>query len=351
MKPANSKLYCPLLIIRLTPPGRGAVAALLLHGENVLDVFHRHFSKRIEPDETRHHFGTFQLEHLNRTEQLVVYCPNRNEVELHCHGGEIIVAEIEAVLIRDGAVPVPWQEFFCRGNSQRNIALRQLPFAPTERTAQILLAQYNGALERELSYINSLQDETEKEYRRKRLEENVPIGKHLIEPFRVVLAGASNAGKSSLLNAVAGFQRSIVHQTPGTTRDVVSFQTAINGFPFEFSDTAGFRLNEVDCANPASPIEQEGIKRTGAMLTESDLILWLIDATLSAQEQLMPPVEFLSKTLLCFNKIDLLSDCESLNSVSVSAATGEGIEALLETVLGQLIPHPPEPDEAVPLHY
>src|SRR4029453_3197945 len=67
------------------------------------------------------------------------------------------------------------------------------------------------------------------------------LGQHLTAPWRVVLAGPPNVGKSSLINALAGYQRTIVSHVPGTTRDVVTTTTAIDGWPVELADTAGLR--------------------------------------------------------------------------------------------------------------
>src|SRR5207244_11945531 len=67
------------------------------------------------------------------------------------------------------------------------------------------------------------------------------VGRHLTAPWRVAVAGAPNVGKSSLVNALAGYQRSVVAPTPGTTRDVVTALLAIDGWPVELADTAGLR--------------------------------------------------------------------------------------------------------------
>jgi tRNA modification GTPase len=332
----------PLTVVVLTPSGRGAVASLLLYGSQALEVFLKHFSKRIKADENEHYFGSFEIVSLNRREQVVVHCPSSDEVEIHCHGGEVIVEEITKVFIQDGATLLSWQDFFCGGNTQKETALSMLPFAATERTAQILLDQYNGALEQELSSIETIQDENEKLPFLKRLQENGLWKEHLTQPFRVVLAGASNAGKSSMLNAIVGFQRSIVHQSAGTTRDVVSVQTAIDGFPFEFCDTAGFR-------EAAHELEQQGIRRSEKMLAEADLILWVIDATLDEAEQLFPPKSYQEKTLVCFNKTDIATKRFGEDILAVSAKNGEGIDRLLQTIRCRLIPRLPLPFEGVPL--
>ena len=85
-----------------------------------------------------------------------------------------------------------------------------------------------------------------------RLRELVPVAEHLDRPWRVVIAGAPNVGKSSLVNALAGFARSLVSPTAGTTRDVVTTRIALDGWPIELCDTAGQRES-------ADAVESAGI--------------------------------------------------------------------------------------------
>ena len=116
--------------------------------------------------------------------------------------------------------------------------------ARTERTAAILLDQYHGALGRELEEIRQANDRGETSLARRRIDDllaRAELGRHLTRSWSVVLAGRPNVGKSSLLNALAGYDRAIVHPTPGTTRDAVTFATAIDGLPVELCDTAGLR--------------------------------------------------------------------------------------------------------------
>lgn len=294
-------------------------------------------------------FGRFRLEILGQYEEIVVHISSRNEIEIHSHGGEMVVSAIESTLIQSGACSVSWQEFFCGGETQRELALRLLPFAPTEYTTQILLDQYNGALDREYAEIEKLKNETLKQQRFNRLKENAKIGKHLVNPFRVVLAGASNAGKSSLFNTILGFQRSIVNVIAGTTRDVVSYQTALDGFPVTFYDTAGFRETQLE-------LELQGIERSRQSIAHADLLVWVIDLTVPETEQ--PLVPNIKNIVLCCNKIDLIDSNNSGNwekqnvsekRITVSAATGQGIETLLEQIIRRLVPNPPKLLEAVPL--
>jgi small GTP-binding protein len=96
--------------------------------------------------------------------------------------------------------------------------------------------------------------------------------KHLVSPWHIVLAGLPNAGKSSLLNALVGYERAIVFAQPGTTRDVVTAAAAYDGWRWELRDTAGLRATD-------DPLEAAGIERTDAMLAASDVTVLVIDGT------------------------------------------------------------------------
>ena len=346
---------CRLLsaVCRLTHPGRGAVATFHLSGEGAADIFHPHWLGAT-PLGNHPHWGHIQLNDAGDCEEAVV-CQNNDEtIEIHVHGGEQIASAIESLFERHGAIRKTWQEVFTDGTTQQQLARRLLPFAPTERTAQILLDQYNGAFDRELFAIEQLSDPEKQQQRRARLQELTELGNHLIEPYRVVLAGASNAGKSSLLNTILGFQRSLVHAIPGTTRDVVSGQTALEGFPVTFFDTAGFR-------ETGDPLERQGIDRSLQSLTDADLVIWVIDLTVEEAQRPACPVN--SNVLFCTNKIDIdgaslprletadgkQQTAANIAGIPVSALTGEGIEQLLTAVIRHLVPNPPQPGEAVPL--
>ena len=324
-------------IIRLTPNGRGAVASFLLCGECVTDSFLPHWHGK-EPIAKTPRWGRLQLTDAGDCEEAVVLRTDYG-IEIHSHGGEQVAFAIESLFQKHGAVGTTWHEHFTNGTSQQELALQLLPFASTERTAQILLDQYNGAFDREMAAIRLLPHE-KKQRRLERLQELASLGKHLVEPFQVVLAGASNAGKSSLLNAVLGFQRSLVHYQPGTTRDVVSGQTALDGFPVTFLDTAGFRETGDD-------LERQGINRSIQSLADADLVVWVVDLTV--EESQRPPCPAGVNALVCHNKTDLAGTPAHDSLINVSALTGEGIELFLEAVIHRHVPYPPVPGEAVPL--
>jgi tRNA modification GTPase len=228
------------------------------------------------------------------------------------------------------------------------LAAQSLALARTERVAAILLDQYNGAFSGALDRIrHSLQSGQTDDARRvlNDLQSNTLLGQRLLEPWKVVLAGPPNVGKSSLLNALAGYQRSIVTPQPGTTRDCVSVVTAFEGWPVELIDTAG--LHSAD-----DELEQEGIARSREMAQQADLALWIYDAT--SFEPIGPSQEITSrKCLHVINKCDLepqrrLDDV--MDAFRVSARTGAGIDALGSRIARELAPVAPPAGSAVPFH-
>lgn len=160
--------------------------------------------------------------------------------------------------------------------------------------------------------------------------QNARQGALMREGLHVVIAGKPNAGKSSLLNALAGRDAAIVTDIAGTTRDVLREHIDIDGLPLHIIDTAGLR-------DSADPVEQEGIRRAWTEIEKADLVLLLVDSSQSAEtdpdllwrevsRHARPP----GKTLVVQNKIDTsgLGGGAMPSLVRVSARTGEGLDAL-----------------------
>lgn len=147
-------------------------------------------------------------------------------------------------------------------------------------------------------------------------------GEILREGYRVVLAGAPNVGKSSLMNALARRDAAIVSEEAGTTRDVIEVRLDLEGLPIVISDTAGIR-------DAQGAVEREGVRRTLASARDAELVIWLCDATSSEAK---PPPEIASRgegVLHVANKIDLLNGCRTTcNRLAISAKTGDGIDGL-----------------------
>lgn len=148
-------------------------------------------------------------------------------------------------------------------------------------------------------------------------------GEALRGGLNVVILGAPNAGKSSILNILAKKEAAIVSHIPGTTRDVIEVQLDMGGFPVVLIDTAGLRDSSDD-------IEAEGIRRAKARAEEADIKLVLLDAGLLPHIDANSRALIDEKALLVLNKADLLQQWTGLpdNAVLVSAATGQGMEKL-----------------------
>jgi len=159
-------------------------------------------------------------------------------------------------------------------------------------------------------------------------------GEMLREGIRVVILGAPNVGKSSLLNALARKDAAIVSPTPGTTRDVIDVYLNIGGFPVILTDTAGIR-------DTCDAIEKEGVRRAMKHAGEADITLVMLDATepQNADENIMAQVT--KKSIVIVNKCDLIdpSGKNQDGKLYVSARTGQGLAdviAAMENKISQL---------------
>jgi tRNA modification GTPase len=273
-------------------------------------------------------FAKLRLE--NQVESVVLDVVSPAHLRVHCHGGEAITAAVaETLQICCGATvvdPFRWQR--CQANSSETEALALLPLCRTERTAKIMLDQVGGAYQRAIDDL--------------RIDELLSwsnVGLHLVEPFRVAVAGLPNVGKSSLLNAMVGYERSIVDDSEGTTRDSVVVETALDGWHVSLVDTAGIRETE-------DVVEKCGVKQAVAMLNKVDLTIEVIDVTTEQQtDSIMPP------SIQVLNKSDLVGNKKSEkfpNALRVSAVTGGGVAELIENVVKMLVPKYPLPGQGVP---
>lgn len=348
----------------LTPPGRGAIAIVAAIGSEALAAADACFaaanSRRLsEQPPDRIVFGHWSSG--NHREEVIIVRGNNGALEVHCHGGAAAVARIVDAMVAAGCRQLPWTEWIAEDRRDpiavdAEIALAQ---APTRRTAAILLDQRNGALAQAVHEIRIAIEHGDGDRGHQLLNtliERAAIGLHLTEPWQVAIAGRPNVGKSSLINALVGYQRAIVFDQPGTTRDVLTAETAIDGWPVRLTDTAGIRATRDE-------LEAEGVSRARQQLARADIVLWVIDATAvadsrdvsaSVERELQveaPDLATRTDALMVLNKIDLLSDDNSApidNVVAVSALTGAGLDTLLAAIAQRLVPAPPGPGDAVP---
>ena len=211
-------------------------------------------------------------------EGVVVCLVGDDRLEIHCHGGRAAARRILDDLQQLGCHPTTnalWlatDRLHQRGYFAQ-AAWEALPLASTSQVAAALLVQSRGAMDRQWAWIAEAIDRTSRLEALEKIDSVrcwLPWSLQWLRPCRIALAGLPNAGKSSLLNAFAGFTRSIVHDTPGTTRDLISQRIALAGWPLELIDTAGLRQS-------SDEIESLGIAAARRILEEVDFV-WLLSA-------------------------------------------------------------------------
>lgn len=336
----------------LTPHGRGAVATVAFEGDlRSLDsagLFHAANGRPLN----RQPIDRIVFGHWGEAppEEVVVCRTAVDRIEINCHGGEAASERILSRLELIGVTRLPWRACIERreGAFAADIA-EALAAAATPRTAAIIARQSAGPLRAALEQLTSADWNRDRDKLLAQLDDLLRwarFGSHLTRPWTVVLYGEPNVGKSSLINALVGFERAIVFDRPGTTRDVVTAETAIDGWPVRLSDTAGLRMG-------AEELESAGILRAQAAVAEADLRVLVIDGSRTADQTSAWNKASFEPHLIVLNKSDLpqVYDAElpERPMIAVSAKTGEGIHDLMSRMAATLAPAVPSDDEAVPV--
>jgi tRNA modification GTPase len=332
----------------LTPPGRGAVATIQLNGgggiiDAVPPLFRAANGKPLAAQPiNRVCFGHWGEE---PAEEVVVCRVSDRVTEINCHGGSAAVARILGDLEARGCRIETWQESLRASGSLLDAECTEaLTQALTLRTADILLEQQSGLLRSAIEELRTLASDEAL----RRIDEMLRwarFGRHLTQPWQVVLCGRPNVGKSSLINALVGYTRSIVYHQPGTTRDVVTAETAFDGWPVELSDTAGIR-------DQADELESAGIDRAQRRLAEADLRIIVLDTSQPPHEDDRQLLTAWPDALIVAHKSDLPNVWGGelpQGALIASSKTGEGIEKLVETIPQRLVPEVPPPGTATPV--
>lgn len=328
----------------LTPNGRGAIATISVQGTDAVEIAAALFISATNRSVQREPIGSILFGNWKSTEssseELVVCRTGADIVEVQCHGGPAAVEAILNSLSSRGCVVRPWTESLGDENIIVAEARMALAGAITERTAMLLLAQLNGALGDHINQIAELcSDKPEQAVSElDSLVRSFEIGSHLTVPWKVVVSGPPNVGKSSLINALIGFDRTIVFDQPGTTRDVVTVRTAMHGWPVELSDTAGIRASD-------DPLENEGVARAKEQLSKADLVVNVYDAQDFRAESVVPQPD----DIIVLNKCDLaMPDRENdLGYVETIATERKGIADLLDRIVGTLVSNPSDQDTPI----
>lgn len=353
-----------------TPPGTGAIALLRVSGPEAAAVVGRVFrGGRTFPQQPRYQqYGRIADASGEIVDEgLFTYFPGpasftgEDLVEIACHGGVLVTRRVLEALLAAGAAPAAPGEFsqraFCNGRLDltQAEAIMDLISARSDLAMKAAGEQLSGRLGRAvesirldlialLAHLEAYIDFPEEDIApdtagallqrldavRDRLDSLLSTaeqGRILREGVRTVICGAPNAGKSSLLNVLLGFDRAIVSETAGTTRDTIEEGIHVKGIPLRLIDTAGLRVGEGE-------IEAEGIARSRAQIAGAELILEVIDASAPAVgvEAVVAPEG--TRHLRLLNKMDLPRhpDWSETAGLSVSCLDEESIAALRERI-------------------
>lgn len=340
-----------------TPSGKGGVAIIRLSGENALEIAEKMFSptkKQYTPN--RMYAGEISGDGFTDYGFMVYFKAPRSftgedVVEFHCHGGTEITRGLLKKTFSLGARSAERGEF-----TRRAFLNGKLSLASAEGMADMINAEslallragnmlYNEKLTAE---IKGVQDELKLILAQAAVEIDYPeedesgadlraivekinalcaklsslvasykCGKKIKDGVTVALCGRPNVGKSSLLNALVGYEKAIVSPEAGTTRDAVEGSLELDGVRFNLVDTAGIR-------GGAGAVESIGISRAKSIISSADVVLFVTDGD-----------EFSEKTsgkvIRVFNKCDVLTPRGNYD-LAVSAKTGVGLNDLKEAI-------------------
>lgn len=330
----------------LTPMGRGALAVVGVAGPGGQEFVARLFSccggvSLQDRPAGAIVFGRWSGPADGPVEELVVVRRGVDDIEIHCHGGLAASEAVITSLERLGAVRQAWPEWLRAGGmieielEAREAVVR----AGGPKAARILSRQLAGTLQAEFTRVQGLLAAGNVAASRDaldRLARAARVGLRLARPWRVVLAGSVNAGKSSLVNALAGHARSIVSPEPGTTRDLLETRVVLDGWEVDLVDTAGLR-GEPPAGVAVGTTERVGIARAVAACEDADLVLRVVEARGPVSLPVMPPAH---RELLVRSKADLAEGAVAgpAGAVWASAVTGAGIAALAAEIVHSLVP-------------
>lgn len=373
-----SSINQPPIIAIATPPGTGAIALLRISGKDSFSLLEKVFqcSQPFEDIPSRKvTFGRIIQKDGSVLDEVLLTkftAPSsytgEDMVEITCHGGVLVTAGIYGLLLRQGAQAADPGEFTLRAFLHGKMELTQaeavmdLIHAKTPLALRAATEQLAGAIGKEIyimreallevvahleAWIDFPEEDINPETGERLISRIQDIiiqiesllstaneGRILREGVRLAICGRPNAGKSSLLNRLLGYDRAIVSEIPGTTRDTIEEIANIQGIPFRIIDTAGLRHSE-------DSIEKQGIQRTKNAICEADIVLELIDATLGHPSEVATQGK---PHLVVANKCDITSSLlpPLADALAISCHSGAGIPMLLEKLAHLAGHHQPE---------
>ena len=356
-------------IIRVSGFGASSIAerVFIKQGNGGLESHRFYYGRIVDPDD-----GSL----IDEAMAVLMLAPRsytREDVlELHCHGGYLLVQRVLDACLRAGARLSDAGEFTRRAFLNGRIDLCQaesiidlinsrtemsLAFAQSQREGALSgrLGEIAAMLKNALALIEACIDFPEEDLDSASLEQIVLLvsagrdalaellnsfehGKVIRDGISVLLAGKPNVGKSSLLNALTLEQRAIVSHIPGTTRDVIEEIISIDGLPVRIIDSAGIRHSQDE-------VEQEGIRRSLEKLALADLVLFVVDGSqaLDSQDRDLLAALMAKRFITVINKSDLplLLDekelPEGIPAVHISSRDGGGLGQLRAAIFNSFV--------------
>lgn len=359
-----------------TPPGRGGVGVIRLSGPKSYAIAEALTQKQLPKARFAGFRQFYDASGEVMDEGLVICFPNPNSftgedvVELQGHGGPVIQNALLARLLELGATAAKAGEFSMRAfeNGKLDLvqaeAIADLIDATSQAAARSAVRSLQGAFstkvntvleklihlrlhveaaidfpEEEIDFladgkILALLDDVASSVTA--VQQSARQGQLLREGLQVVIAGKPNAGKSSLLNALAGIERAIVTDIAGTTRDVLHEKITLNGLPITLTDTAGLR-------ETGDVVEKEGIRRAIKEIEQADLLLLVYDLS-QGEDALQLAQEYFAdhlepkRLMLIGNKADLtgaaaeIGDYQGFRHITVSAKQETGVQSLIDAI-------------------
>ena len=369
----------PTIAAISTPFGEGAVALIRISGPGAVAIADRIFCGKCKPSEAAPRVQQFGRIHddggiIDEVLLTVFRAPasytGEDLVEINCHGGILVTRRILMLLLERGARSAGPGEFTQRAflNGKMDLtqaeAVMDLIRARTSLALRAAAGQLEGRLGERireiremllgiLAHVEAFIDFPDEEIDPdtgaallkklgtaqtgiSALLDTADQGRILREGVRTVICGPPNVGKSSLLNRLLGYERAIVSETPGTTRDTIEEVISLRGIPLRLVDTAGLRES-------CDLIEREGMARTRRQVEQADLVLEIFDAAAAPPEQASaeadgePPGT--SATIAVLNKTDLgeHEGWRDASAVRVSCKTGDGFDALADTIFARVM--------------
>ena len=352
-----------------TPPGQGGIGIIRLSGPLALQIAEKITAKNNVSPRKAIFTKFYDESEQTLDEGLLLYFPAPNSftgddvIEMQLHGSPVIIDLLLQTCIHYGARLARPGEFSERAFHNGKIDLAQaeaiadLIESGTETAARMATRSLQGVFsdyihelveqlihlrmyveaaidfpEEEIDFLSDGKVHNDLRLIIKKLDEVMDKAKQgslIKEGMTLVIAGQPNAGKSSLMNALAGNELAIVTNVPGTTRDVLREKIQIDGMPVHLIDTAGIRESD-------NEVEIEGIKRAQQQLQQADHILWVYDAVNDPDHLSFANANLPENVAVTFlrNKIDRLNEKplknEEEKQISISAKTGEGMQLLRE---------------------